>query len=232
MAATDRHTRLVAWAKIALPLAALAILSTLFLASRPPEPGGNLPYGDLDPEALARQPRIGAPEYAGVTADGTAVSFTAETARPEGTPRERTGTTAATSDAGDATTGGAASAFPSPAMLAPGRIEAIAPQARLDLPDGVSLTVSAERGWLDQAGGLAQLDGAVQIDGSQGWSLRTAEVAADLGAGLLTAPRPLSGTAPFGTLEAGSMRLERRGADDHLLSFEGGVKLIYHPGNS
>ena len=38
MAGVDRHTRVVGWLKVALPLLALAILSTLFLLSRPDRP--------------------------------------------------------------------------------------------------------------------------------------------------------------------------------------------------
>ena len=38
MARADRHTRVVGWLKVALPLAALAILSTLFLVARRIDP--------------------------------------------------------------------------------------------------------------------------------------------------------------------------------------------------
>ena len=43
MARADTHTRVVGWLKVALPLAALAILSTLFLVAR-----------RIDPEAALR----------------------------------------------------------------------------------------------------------------------------------------------------------------------------------
>jgi len=84
MAAHDNiHSRLVAWLKVILPLAALALLSTLFLVSRGIAPEDALPYSEVDVEELAREPRLTAPRYAGVTLDGAALSVTAEVARPD-----------------------------------------------------------------------------------------------------------------------------------------------------
>jgi lipopolysaccharide export system protein LptC len=86
---TDSYSRLVAWLKIILPLLALAILSTLFLVSRTIDPSQSIPYADVDVAELARTQRIGAPSYSGMTEDGAAVTFTAESARPDGSPDER-----------------------------------------------------------------------------------------------------------------------------------------------
>ncbi|WP_415183472.1 hypothetical protein [Phaeovulum sp.] len=77
------HSRLVAWAKIALPLAALVLLSTLFMFSGKVDPSDAIPYADVDVADLAREPRLTAPEYAGVTEDGGALTVTAETATPD-----------------------------------------------------------------------------------------------------------------------------------------------------
>lgn len=82
MARADRHTRLVGWLKVALPLTALAILSTLFLVARRIDPEAALPYAEVDVEGLAREPRMTAPTYAGLTSDGAAVTLSAETATP------------------------------------------------------------------------------------------------------------------------------------------------------
>lgn len=90
MARVDRHTRIVGWLKVALPLAALAILSTLFLVARRIDPEDALPYAEVDVEDLAREPRMTAPTYAGTTSDGAALTLTADEARPaaEGTPAQ------------------------------------------------------------------------------------------------------------------------------------------------
>lgn len=83
MARVDGHTRLVGWLKVALPLAALAILSTLFLVARRIDPEAALPYAEVDVEDLAREPRMTAPTYAGTTEDGAALTLSADEARPE-----------------------------------------------------------------------------------------------------------------------------------------------------
>jgi lipopolysaccharide export system protein LptC len=79
----DLHTRVVGWLKVALPLLALAILSTLFLLSDQINPDDALPYAEVDVETLAREPRMTAPSYAGTTTDGAALTLKADEARPE-----------------------------------------------------------------------------------------------------------------------------------------------------
>lgn len=82
VARADAHTRVVGWLKVALPLAALAILSTLFLVARRIDPEDALPYAEVDVEELAREPRMTAPTYAGITSDGSALTLRADEARP------------------------------------------------------------------------------------------------------------------------------------------------------
>jgi lipopolysaccharide export system protein LptC len=77
----DRYSRLVAWLKIVLPLIALAILSTLFLVSRTIDPSQTIPYANVDVRELAREQRVGAPSYQGMTSAGAAVSFEAESVK-------------------------------------------------------------------------------------------------------------------------------------------------------
>lgn len=82
MAERGLYSRFVAFAGIALPLGALAILATLFLLAREPGTGGPPPETPADFEEIARGPRIGGAEYAGLTSDGTEIRFRAEAARP------------------------------------------------------------------------------------------------------------------------------------------------------
>ena len=77
MARADTHTRVVGWLKVALPLMALAVLSTLFLVADQIDPEDALPYAEVDVEDLAREPRMTMPSYAGITTDGAALSLTA-----------------------------------------------------------------------------------------------------------------------------------------------------------
>jgi lipopolysaccharide export system protein LptC len=76
------YSRFVALAKVVLPLAALALLATLFLFARRIDPDAAIPFAEVDVERFAREARIGAPEFSGVTADGTVISISATAARP------------------------------------------------------------------------------------------------------------------------------------------------------
>lgn len=75
------HGRVVATLRLVLPLAALGVLSTLFLFSREIDPSQALRFATVDADDLARDPRIGAPRLSSVTDDGTALTLEAETVR-------------------------------------------------------------------------------------------------------------------------------------------------------
>ena len=82
MALSNTYSRVVAWAKIILPLVALALLSTLFLFSRTLDPNRAIPFADVDVEELAREQSLGQPRFAGTLSDGREVIFTANRATP------------------------------------------------------------------------------------------------------------------------------------------------------
>jgi lipopolysaccharide export system protein LptC len=98
---TDVHSRLVSWMKIALPLAALAILSTLFLFSRKIDPSDAIPYAEVDIEERLREPRMTDATYSGVTEDGSAINLRAAAAVPEADGNARATGLSATLDAPD-----------------------------------------------------------------------------------------------------------------------------------
>lgn len=83
MARDNLHSRLVGVLKLALPLLALVILSTLFLFSRGINPEDAIPYAQVDVEDRLREPRMTEAGYAGVTPDGAALTLTAAEARPD-----------------------------------------------------------------------------------------------------------------------------------------------------
>jgi len=75
-----RRSRVVAWAKVLLPLAALALLSTLFLLARAPGGPAEIPFARI--EEIAREPRMDRPRLAGVAEDGTTLALTADRVTP------------------------------------------------------------------------------------------------------------------------------------------------------
>lgn len=77
----DAHTRLIGWLKILLPLAALMLLSTMFLLARRPGDVGDIPFAAI--EEIAREQRLSQPRFAGVADNGTDISISADSVRPD-----------------------------------------------------------------------------------------------------------------------------------------------------
>ena len=84
--ADNFHSRLVGWSKILLPLAALGLLSTLFLLARDPGQASEISFAEI--QAIAREQRLSSPRFSGVTENGTVLSLVARSARPELTDTE------------------------------------------------------------------------------------------------------------------------------------------------
>lgn len=76
------HTWLVGWLKILLPIGALMLLSTLFLFARnPANQSQEIPIAQI--EAIARDQQIRAPQFSGMTDDGSILAVKAEQAQPQ-----------------------------------------------------------------------------------------------------------------------------------------------------
>ncbi len=198
----NSYSRFVALTKVILPIIALGILSTLFLFSRDIDPTQSIPYADVDVEELAREQRIGAPNYAGVTEDGAAISITAKSARPSPDNAKivtATGLTAIIEDAMD------------------GRLEIIA-------SDGV---INTDQQIVTLQGGVQILTSTGYIIDTAGLTaaLNETSVITD---GRITAEGPL-GTLNAGQM---TLETQNGPNGSHLLVFKGGVKLIYDPKGS
>lgn len=85
----DRYSRTVALLKVAFPLAALALLSTLFLLSRAMDTETVIPFADKEIQDRLRDQQITGPFFSGTTVDGDQMSFAAEKLITE---RDRVGT--------------------------------------------------------------------------------------------------------------------------------------------
>lgn len=81
------RSRIVALLRVILPLAALALLSVLFLLGRTPNPDeAAIPYADVDPHELAERQAVTLPRYSGVTKDGARISIAGTEAVPGSGP--------------------------------------------------------------------------------------------------------------------------------------------------
>ena len=89
MATADRYSRLVLWLKVALPLLALAILSTLFFVAETLDPDAAIPFAEIDVARALREQGITEPSFGGVTSSGVAISLSAQSIRPVAGQSER-----------------------------------------------------------------------------------------------------------------------------------------------
>ena len=85
----DRYSRLVLWLKVALPLLALAILSTLFFVAETLDPEAAIPYADVDVEQALQDQGMTRPTFGGVTPEGVEIQLTALEVRPDPELRSR-----------------------------------------------------------------------------------------------------------------------------------------------
>ncbi|MCV6592019.1 MAG: LPS export ABC transporter periplasmic protein LptC [Silicimonas sp.] len=84
MAVADRYSRLVLWLKVALPLAALGILSTLFFVAETLDPEAAIPYAQVDVARVLAEQGVTRPSFGTVTESGVAITLVADVVRPDG----------------------------------------------------------------------------------------------------------------------------------------------------
>ncbi|MFV0332812.1 MAG: LPS export ABC transporter periplasmic protein LptC [Tropicimonas sp.] len=78
------HSRIVRWLKILLPLAAIGLLSAIFLVATRPGPAGSIAFSPGDLAKMASGRTVEGPVFSSVTDDGKRIVVTAETATPRG----------------------------------------------------------------------------------------------------------------------------------------------------
>ncbi|GAA3858020.1 LPS export ABC transporter periplasmic protein LptC [Celeribacter arenosi] len=194
----NSHSRFVAYAKVILPLASLAILATLFLFSRRPDTTSTIPYARVDIETLAREQRLDGASFATVLTDGGELSLNADRVRPDLSNN-------------DVINGSTIS-------------------GELALPDGTTVTLTANDGVIDGPGRVAELSGSVVVRTSSAYSIKTDRIAALLDASKIESPGAVDAEGPAGTIHAGSMEISEVGVDkQYQLVFKNGVRLIYQP---
>lgn len=198
----NTYSRIVAWLKVLLPVAALVLLSVMFLIARTIDPTEALRFADVDVDELITDQRITRPSFSGVTEDGAAISFTAEAARPS------------QDDPEDFSATGLVAQIETPDGA---RVDIVARDATLDgsqstlsLSGGVRLTTSTDY-VIEGAGLMARLDAT--------WVVTDGRVTALSPAGRIEAGR------------AELTRQGGEGSESgvYLLVFNDGVKLVYEP---
>lgn len=80
---TSLRSRVVMGLKIGMPLAALVLLSTVFLFSSGTEPIREIPFADAGLQDRATRQQVTAPFFSATTAGGDVLSVRAQSARPD-----------------------------------------------------------------------------------------------------------------------------------------------------
>jgi len=201
MAVADRYSRLVLWLKIALPLVALAILSTLFFVAETLDPEAAIPYAKVDVERILRDQGITRPTFGGVADNGVAVSLTAEQIRPDPSEQQKmTGSQLA-----------AALDLPSG-----GRIEITSPEGIID---GVTQTATLQGG--------ARLHSSSGYTVETESIVASVETGSVVAAGQVTATGPV-GEIHAGRME---LTVPAGETTSYRLVFSESVRLIFQPGS-
>lgn len=195
-ARADGYTRAVNTLKVLLPLGALGLLSTLFLFSGEIDPSQSIPYAELNVEQLAREQRVTAPYFSGVTEDGVAVTLT----------------------------GGAVV----PGIEDSSQVAITELTANIQTPAELQVTARAPAAVLDTSMGTVLLTGGARVQSSDGLRIVSDALKVDVNDGSMQTLGPIEAEGPFGTLNAGSMGMNRPAPDaPHRITFEGNVKLVY-----
>ncbi|SDX73042.1 lipopolysaccharide export system protein LptC [Albimonas donghaensis] len=213
------YSRLVRWAKIGLPLLALALLSALFLIPQDKAFEGGLVYSTADLISLGEGLQVTNPRIEGATATGEPFVVEADSATPDG---------------------------PDPSEVELSRVRGVFEQAggaAASASGGRDIRLLADTGVLRPRDQALSLTGAVRLETSDGYVVTTDRITADLRAGRAEAPGPVEAIGPQGSIASGSFRAERRQGDPaaaaeatlgapgpgDYLWFENGVRVVWKP---
>lgn len=131
---------------------------------------------------------------------------------------------------GAAITISAVSAKTDPVKLDDATIDRLS--AVIQTPDGAEITAEADEGSIEDAR-VARLSGNIHIETSNGYSIQTDELTADLDKTLISSGGAITAEGPVGTISAGKMTvLLQNNTGTSLLVFKQGVQVLYLPHNS
>ncbi len=108
----------------------------------------------------------------------------------------------------------------------PENVELSKVSGELNLIDGRFVELSALSGLLQPRANVIELAGSVAFIASDGHELRAASARLDADESRLTAGGPIKVSGTMGRIEAGSLRVERRGEDGDFIWFENRVKVF------
>ena len=193
------YSRTVAVLKIGLPLIALGLLSSLFFTRIEKDLGGEVSFSEVDLAALGSGLRVDNPVFSGATQDNDQFEFRAGVVVPDAAPPSRAS------------------------------IEKI--QGKIDFDGGGIVTLSAVSAELQIDEQILELFQSARISTSEGFVVVAPKVTLDLRIGSLLATGGVETTGPMGDVTSEELSIDPNDDSEagHLISFEGGVRLVYQP---
>ena len=190
-------------ARVALPLGAVALLSTVFLLPSSIDPQRAVELADIDVAEITREPRIGSARFAGVMQDDTELIVRAQTVRSRGELTE----------------------------AGPLYLTLEAPEGELLFPAGRMAQFQGAEGVIDQVADLLVLRGDVLLETSDGYRMAMPELRSALGHTHVQGFGGITGHGPPGEISANTLELRAKPGTEggYLLAFQGDVRLIYLP---
>ncbi len=121
-----------------------------------------------------------------------------------------------------------------PDTAPPTRAEIAELSGTIDLVDGPSVSVTAERGDMDIAEQRLRLAGAIDIETSDGYRMRTEAMDIDLRAGTLHATEAVLAEGPLGQISSQTLEIMPAAStgDARRFLFGNGVRVVYDPPKS
>ena len=104
--------------------------------------------------------------------------------------------------------------------------------AVIQTPDGAEIIAEADEGSIENAR-IARLSGNIQIETSNGYTIETEELTAELDKTVITSGGAITAEGPIGSVSAGKMTvLLQNNSGTSLLVFKQGVQVLYLPNKS
>ncbi|MDE3120206.1 MAG: hypothetical protein KGK00_00410 [Paracoccaceae bacterium] len=197
----NAYSRVVFWLKILLPLAALVILSVMFLVARTIDPSRAIPFAKVDVTKIAREARISEPTYSGVTEGGSSVKFTASEVRPDAQTKGRSLATDPTLSYTSPSGNTASARSKSGLVDQPGNLATMTGDVTIDTSNDYHVSAPHMEATLDKT--RLEATGGIRAEAPMG------RITADK---LTITP-------------------DKTAQKDYVLVFTGNVSLLYNPGN-
>ena len=102
-------------------------------------------------------------------------------------------------------------------------------EGRINTVEGRTIDSTAPEGRINTATNIVRFLGLVEVETSDQFRFVTEGLTTRMDRVEAKSAGPVTGTAPFGTLDAGALKIDHTPETGNVIHFTGGVKLVYSP---